>query len=290
MRKLFATFMLILLIMLMPITATAATTPTKLMLNGQDITAEFHSRIVNGHIYLPLRALTEKMGAYVSYFDKTVQLTYNDAIIILPLDTQTATITYPGKQPEKIALDTPAHLWHSTTYVPLRFLAETMPGWQISYNATEKTVSVDYIMGSPVEINGKNVFYMTTEDGFGMSRSRYLYTDIKPIYAALISGQLREVAEPQTEYGPTFTVYDYYALTDILYFYQEAPTSNDIAVDKALYSYELYHMYEGIPEFGEDSRNLLHDVNTNQWYVFDETEYRATLNKAPRHLIYSSAA
>ncbi len=288
MRKLFATIMLVLLVMSMPITATA--TQTKLILNGQDITAEIPYRIINGRVYLPLRALTEKMGAYVSYADKTIQLTYNDTVITLSLGAKVATITYPGKQPENIALDAPAHLWHSKTYVPLRFLAESIPGWQISYNALQKTVFINYIIGSPVVINGNNLFYMTTENGFGMSRSRYLYSNIAPIYEALSSGRIREVAEPKTDYGSTFTVYDYYALTDILYFYQEMPTQNDIPADKALLSYQLFHMYEGEPEFGEDSRNLLYDVNADKWYVFDETAYRTTLNQMHKHLIYSSAA
>lgn len=290
MRKLFAAIMLALLIMSAPIIATAASPQTKLVFNGQDITAEIPYRVINGRVYLPLRALTEEMGAYVSYADKIIQLTYNDTIITLPLDAKVATIIYPGKQPENIALDAPAHLWDSKTYVPLRFMAEAIPGWQISYNAPQKTVFINYIIDSPVLIDGNNLFYMTTEDGFGMSRSRYLYSNIAPIYEALSSGRIREVAEPKTDYGPTFTVYDYYALTDILYFYQEMPTQNDIPADKALLSYQLFHMYEGEPEFGADSRNLLYDVNADKWYVFDETAYRTTLNQMHKHLIYSSAA
>lgn len=288
--KLFATLMLAFLIMLTPLTATAAATPTKLILNGLDITTELYPQTINGHIYLPLRALTEKMGAYVSYADQTVQLTYNDIVITLQLGSKMATITYPEKTQKNIVLNTPAYLWRNTTYVPLRFLAETIPGWQIDYDASQKTVNLDYAVGSQIEIDGKKFCYMTTENGFGMSRYRYLYSDIAPLYDALSSGKIREVTEPQTEYGATFTVYDYYALTDILYFYQKVPTSNDITADKALFCYELYHMYEGIPEFGKDSRNLLHDVNANKWYVFNEKEYRAALNRATSHLIFSSAA
>ena len=131
----------------------------------------------------------------------------------------------------------------------------------------------------PVSFNGKQLCCMVKEDGFGMGRQRYLYDNVAQIYNALTAGQVREVAEPQTGHGPQFIPYDYYVLTEYLHFYQNVPSANyDMSSASAELSYELYRMYEGKPEFGDDSRNLLYDVNADRWYVFQAEQYDKLLN------------
>lgn len=266
------------LVYIVGLSGVAAAADIKLVLNGEDVTAAVDPQVKDGRIYLPLRVLAEECGAALDYADQTVYLHYNGIQALLSLNGTDAVVTYPGQSEPEIVPDVSPYLSRGRTYVPLRSVVGLLPGWQIDYIADNKTVIINSGV-KPVSFNGKQLCYMIKEDGFGMGRQKYLYSNVAPIYTALTAGQVREVAEPQTGYGSQFIVYDYYVLTERLHFYQNVPSANyDMNSEPAELSYELYHMYEGEPEFGDDSRNLLYDVSADRWYVLQAEQYDKLLD------------
>lgn len=93
--------------------------------------------IKEGRTLIPVRAIMNGLGADVQWDQEsnTVTITRDDVTIILNLETGEATVNG-----ESITLDVPAQVLSNRTFVPLRFIAQTL-GEKVSYN--EETGEVD---------------------------------------------------------------------------------------------------------------------------------------------------
>lgn len=78
---------------------------------------------VNGRVLVPIRTISEEMGAEVTYNDATKQvlIAKDDTEILLTIGSQEAYVNG-----EKIMLDVPAMIIEGRTMVPLRFISESM--------------------------------------------------------------------------------------------------------------------------------------------------------------------
>lgn len=105
-------------------------------LNGQVITAfdpqvaPFMSRI-SGRTLVPLRTLTEALGAQVDWEGetRTAVISYNGHVVRVPIGSRTITVDGAGQ-----ALDQGATLWNSRTVVPLRFVTQAL-GATVAWDA-----------------------------------------------------------------------------------------------------------------------------------------------------------
>lgn len=134
----------------------------------------------------------------------------------------------------------------------------------------------------PVEVNGQQLQYATTYTRVGMRKELIAYEGyqlVAELYNLLQTGQLREVAEPQTSYGALFEVWDYYIEEYVIGFYAAQPVYERAEnATNAVSSFVVYTMLEGEPEFGSDSRHLLFDYCSAKWYVFSEEQYSRVLD------------
>ena len=124
--------------------------------------------------------------------------------------------------------------------------------------------------------------YATVYTRVGMLRELISYEDLQivtDLYETLQSGRLREVSEPQTSYGSLFEIWDYYIEEYVIGFYKEKPIQlkSGENANNAVSSFIIYTMLEGEPEFGNDSKHLLFDVNKSKWYVYSEELYNNLL-------------
>jgi len=89
-----------------------------------------------GRVFVPLRAIFERLGAMVVYQSGTINATKGPTTISLTIGSTQATI---GGQPQ--ILDVAPFIIGATTYVPLRFVAQSL-GANVNYNDSTQTVSI----------------------------------------------------------------------------------------------------------------------------------------------------
>lgn len=118
-------------------TASYTAGETKIFIDGERIYPDSAPMIINGRTLVPIRAVAEKMGYQVGWDESTQKVSlvgkYNLSFIIHS--------DVAMKDTEQIALDVPAVLYSSRTYLPLRAVAEAMDA-QVQWSEAENAVYI----------------------------------------------------------------------------------------------------------------------------------------------------
>ncbi|PLS19234.1 hypothetical protein CVD28_02150 [Bacillus sp. M6-12] len=135
----FLLLMLIVLLFLTPITSFASGKSINVSYNGKSVAFSQVKPYMDNkthRVMLPVRAVSEKMGAKVTWVSKTkmVIIKSKSKTIILPINTKKAIVN--GKT---IKLDASASLVKGQVVVPLRFVSEAL-GTTIKWDAKKNTV------------------------------------------------------------------------------------------------------------------------------------------------------
>ncbi|WP_186438329.1 copper amine oxidase N-terminal domain-containing protein [Cohnella terricola] len=99
--------------------------------------AHLQGKFVQGRTLIPLRAVSESLGAAVSWNQSsyTATITKEDTTIVLPINSDYITVNG-----ESILLDVRSSVDKGVTYVPLRFVAQALGG-TVNWNASTGTAS-----------------------------------------------------------------------------------------------------------------------------------------------------
>lgn len=94
--------------------------------------------IKEGRTLIPVRAITEGLGAELDYNQETKEVTIvkDGTTIVLTLGTNTALVNG-----EEVALDVKSSLLNNRTYVPLRFIMETF-GLKTEWDQDSETIDI----------------------------------------------------------------------------------------------------------------------------------------------------
>jgi uncharacterized protein YkwD len=111
------------------------------LVNGKEIVTNPRAHVVNGQTFIPLRGVFEALGAEVSWESvyRQVSIRYKDKIVILQLDNKEARViqvespTNPKAKETKVTLSNAPFVKNGTTFIPLRFVAESIGGEVIWY-------------------------------------------------------------------------------------------------------------------------------------------------------------
>ncbi len=90
-----------------------------------------------GRVFVPLRAIFERLGAAVVYASGTINATKGRTTVSLHIGSTQAAV---DGQPQ--VLDVAPFIIGATTYVPLRFVAQSL-GAQVGYDASTRVVSIE---------------------------------------------------------------------------------------------------------------------------------------------------
>ncbi len=92
----------------------------------------------NGRTMVPVRFITEVLGALVDWDNTTRKVTVrlDPTIVILTIGSTTAVVNAQNQ-----TLDAPAQISHDRTFVPLRFISEAF-GLTVDYNNATKTITI----------------------------------------------------------------------------------------------------------------------------------------------------
>ncbi|HIK13233.1 MAG TPA: copper amine oxidase N-terminal domain-containing protein, partial [Oscillatoriaceae cyanobacterium M33_DOE_052] len=110
----------------------------KVIINGNQLTADVAPYIQDERMMVPFRALFEALGAKVGWDDvnQVVTGSRGGKEIKLTIDSKTA---YVDGRP--VELDVPAAVTGDRTFVPLRFVAESL-GAEVGWDEAGQTVKV----------------------------------------------------------------------------------------------------------------------------------------------------
>lgn len=112
----------------------------KVNLNGEKVMLQQSPFVESGRTYVPLRAISENLGATVGWEPTTQTVTINNdtTTVVCKIGSSTAKVNN-----EPVTLDAAPKIKLGTTYVPLRFTADCL-GAKISYDQKTNTIGIEY--------------------------------------------------------------------------------------------------------------------------------------------------
>ncbi|AEG59722.1 copper amine oxidase N-terminal domain-containing protein [Desulforamulus ruminis] len=133
MRKKLTAVLTLCLLLLSTSLAMAAAPPT-IYINEDSLVTENPAVIEEGRTLLPLRAIFEAMGQEVGWNAEDQSITSGG--IWLQIDNPTATV-----DGVEVTLDVPAKIIDNSTYVPLRFIAESL-GKDVNWDGDQNRIDI----------------------------------------------------------------------------------------------------------------------------------------------------
>jgi endonuclease YncB( thermonuclease family) len=139
--KRFRNCVLIVLLISILFSSISLAEPIKVNVNGNQLSLTVNPVSKDGRTLVPLRAIFEALGATVEWEQSTNTVTgvQGNKIVKLQIDNKVATVD--GKE---IILDVPAIAINGSTFVPVRFIAESL-GAKVDWDNNTKTVIVNSI-------------------------------------------------------------------------------------------------------------------------------------------------
>ncbi len=118
-----------------------------IVINGQALSADPPPRMVEGRVLIPLRKVFSALGADVKYENKIITAKRGERVVVLSPNQPSATI-----DDKAVELDVPPLLFDSSTYVPLRFVAQAL-GDSVVYDGKAKTITVSPLVAEdPIDV------------------------------------------------------------------------------------------------------------------------------------------
>ncbi|MCM3257909.1 copper amine oxidase N-terminal domain-containing protein [Paenibacillus lautus] len=154
-----------------------------------------HGILKNNRVLIPIRAISQNMGIDVKWnqSQKTAQLTKGETVITLAVQFKRALVNQ-----DRVDFDAPVELIQNTTYVPLRFVSQTM-GADVKWDQKTKEVTVI--------LDGKQVVVKLMKPKYQVpTKQRLSDTRIAQLSEKLNeASDLSNVKQVRTYFKPYFT-------------------------------------------------------------------------------------
>lgn len=226
--------------------------------DGVPIVSDAKPETKNNRTMVPLRVLSENLGAKVEWSDSKVILTKNDMKIVLTVNSSIA-----EKNGEKIQLDVKPYMKDNRIFVPLRFIAETF-GCNVNYSNSTVTVDTKPLVIDGVKVKELQFEFHMINDVMIQKNSGNAYNET--IYIIFEENKGTKVEAP-TDYSWMYTI-------DTLGSYAKRGQYDFLNLKgDSIKRYDIYDLVNTFPsELLEGyPRILLHDVTKDEWYLFNDT-------------------
>ncbi|MFC7686347.1 copper amine oxidase N-terminal domain-containing protein [Ureibacillus sp. GCM10028918] len=256
MKKVFSLVFFVSILIFTSIPTYAASIQIKV--DGVVISSDVNPEIRNNRTMVPLRVISENLGAKVHWSNSEVTLTKNDMQVTLKQNSDTVI-----KNGNTELLDVKPYIKNGRTFVPIRFIAETFDCY---VNYKDLTVTVDT---KPLVIDGKEVNsiqheYRMTMGGIVQQIKGNAYN--QAIYDTFIENRGKKVDAP--------AYYSWHFNIDQPGSYTKVGQYDFMNTEgKSMKSYDIYTLVEAFPveALAGYPKVLIHDATVNQWYLFTET-------------------
>lgn len=259
-------YLILIAIIMLSLTATTVYAAENVIkIDGVTIASDAMPEIRNDRVMVPVRVISENLGATVEWSYPEVTLTKGGMKVILTLSSNMAV-----KNDEQMRLDSKPFMKNDRVFVPLRFIAETF-GSKVGYSNYVVTVDTKPLFIGNVQIRALQHEYQMTMGGVVREVTGHAYNET--IYNLFQEQRGEEVAAPE-HYSWRLTI-------DQLGSYSKNGQFDFLDANEASVArYDVYELVryfpaellEGYPEF------LVHDVTANKWYLFNENASRAVSN------------
>ncbi|HZG77066.1 MAG TPA: stalk domain-containing protein [Paenibacillus sp.] len=238
---------------------TAYAAEIQLKINGTFVASDVKPEIKNNRTMVPLRIISENLGASVEWTKSEVIITKNGMKVKLKTNNSTAEIDGTNVQ-----LDVKPYVKNNRVFVPLRFIAET---FDCNVDYKNFSVTIDAKQSKPLVINGVQVKAMQQEYRMTMGGviQQIQGNNFNEKILKIITDNKGEKVEAPENYSWTANIdvpgsYHKNAQYDFL---DENGTS--------LARYDVYTLVEALPAelLNGYPKVLIHDVPNNEWYLFN---------------------
>ena len=235
--------------------ADAATTQIKIdeVVVKTDATPE----LKNNRTMVPLRVISENLGAQVQWKDSKITLSKNQSTIILNLNSQT--VIKNGKTEH---LDGTPYLKNNRTYVPIRFIAETF-GSQVDYKQGIVNIATKPLLISNQKIKAIHYEYHMTMGGI-----------IQEIKGNSYHHAMFEIFQQKGNKVDAPKDYSWQLNLDTPGSYYKLGQYDFMNTDnKSVQQFDIYSLNQAFPDELLEGfpKVLLHDVSNNSWYIFSDS-------------------
>ncbi|WP_152392860.1 stalk domain-containing protein [Paenibacillus guangzhouensis] len=256
MKKAF--FVVFLSIFLFISSSTIYAAAIQIKVDGVVITSDVKPENKNKRTMVPLRVISENLGASVEWSNSKVILAKSGMKVILTLNSSTA-----EKNGKKMILDVKPYLKNNRIFVPLRFIAETF-GCSINYSNDAVTVDTKPLLIDNVPIKAMQQEYHMTMGGVVSQVHGNAYNEA--IYLIFEENKGEKVEAPEN--------YSWHLTIDTLGSYYKNAQYDFL--DQKGNSFVRYDVYSLIRTFPSEllkgyPENLIHDVSKDEWLLFSDT-------------------
>ncbi|MEQ6357446.1 copper amine oxidase N-terminal domain-containing protein [Lysinibacillus sp. M3] len=255
MKKIFSGVFLAMILMLISLPAYAAHSIIKI--DGVVVTTDAAPETKNNRTMVPLRVISENLGATVNWKDSKVTLTNNKMQITLQPNSNTVI-----KNGKTELLDVKPYLKNNRLFVPIRFIAETF-GCQVNYQNSTVTVNTEPLVINNVKVKATQYEYHMTMGGVVQQIQGNTYN--KALYKVFNENKGKVVDAPAD--------YSWQINLDVPGSYYKDGQYNFMSHEnKSVQQFDLYSLNGPFPE--EELKGypkvLIHDVTADKWYLFTD--------------------
>lgn len=260
MKKVFIALFLAVILMSTPVPTYAAN--IQINIDGVVITSDVNPEIRHNRTMVPLRVISENLGATIHWSGSEVTLTKNDMQIVLKPQSNTAM-----KNGKMLLLDVKPYVKKDRLFVPLRFLAETFD-CKVNYENSIVTVNTEPLFIGNVKVHAIEHEYRMTMGGVVQKINGSAYN--KAIYDIFIENKGSKVE------APTNTTWHIHLDTPGSY-YKVGQYDFMNLEGHSIQRYDIYTLVESFPAdtLAEYPKVLIHDATENQWYLFTDNALQA---------------
>ncbi|MGE7949828.1 copper amine oxidase N-terminal domain-containing protein [Lysinibacillus sp. NPDC093688] len=253
MKKILSGVFLAMILMLTSLPAYAAHSTIKI--DGVVVTTDAAPETKNNRTMVPLRVISENLGATVNWKDSKVTLTNNKMQITLQQNSNTVI-----KNGKTELLDVKPYLKNNRLFVPIRFIAETF-GCQVNYQNSTVTIDTAPLVMNNVKVKAVQYEYHMTMGGVVQQMQGNTYN--KALYKMFVENKGNLVDAP-AKYSWQIDLDNpgsYYKLGQYNFMSHE---------NKSIQQFDLYSLNTAFPdeELKGYPKALIHDVTADKWYLF----------------------
>ncbi|WP_169089128.1 copper amine oxidase N-terminal domain-containing protein [Paenibacillus sp. PL91] len=230
----------------------------QIKIDGVAITSDVKPEIKNKRTMVPLRVISENLGASVEWSNSKVILTKSDMKVILTLNSITAEMNG-----EKLLLDVKPYMKNNRIFVPLRFIAETF-GCNVNYSNFAVTVDTEPLFIDGVQVKALQQEYHMIMGGVVQQINGNAYNET--IYNIFVENKGKKVEAPANySWSNTIDTLGSYYKNEQYDFLDQKGNS--------LVRFDVYSLIHSFPSelLTDYPEILIHDATNDEWYLFSDT-------------------
>ncbi|WP_379132554.1 copper amine oxidase N-terminal domain-containing protein [Paenibacillus sp. sgz500958] len=237
--------------------ASAAGKNIQIKIDGVVISSDVKPEVRNERTMVPLRVISENLGAKVDWSNSGITITKHNTKVQLKLNSNSLT-----KNGVTSLLDVKPYVKNERVMVPLRFLSETF-GSQVDYKNSTVTVKSEALVINQVKVKSmQQEFHMIMGGMVQQNEGNAYNTEMYNIFEENKGSKVEAPAH-----------YSWMNTIDTLgSYYKEGQYDFLDAEGKSIQRYDIYDLIESFPADMLEGypKILIHDVTEDQWYLFND--------------------